>query len=200
MCIRDRAYFMVTTAIACVIGLAFANVFNSAGLFLGGSILAAGERAKLCRDFVSSAYAVIEQLMSFIISLAPIGVFTYMAWVVATQGSEILVSLLLVIVCAYLGYIVHAVLVYSLSAKIFVGMNPIRFFKGAFAAMIFAFTSTSSAATLPVSKECAAELGAEDDIASFVLPLGSTINMDGTAIYQCVAVSYTHLRAHETSV
>ena len=89
--------------------------------------------------------------MSFIISLAPIGVFTYMAWVVATQGSEILVSLLLVIVCAYLGYIVHAVLVYSLSAKIFVGMSPVKFFKGAFAAMIFAFTSTSSAATLPVS-------------------------------------------------
>ena len=231
-------YFLCTTAIACVIGLVFANIFNGAGLFpvldaasaeydakefggfmatlvsifptnmwksftdanmlqvivislfLGGAILAAGERAKLCRDFVSSAYAVIEQLMSFIISLAPIGVFTYMAWVVATQGSEILVSLLLVIVCAYLGYIVHAVLVYSLSAKIFVGMSPVKFFKGAFAAMIFAFTSTSSAATLPVSKECAAELGAEDDIASFVLPLGSTINMDGTAIYQCVATVF----------
>ena len=227
--IKTVVYFLCTTAIACVIGLVFANIFNSAGLFpvldaasaeyeakefggfmstlvaifptnmwksftdanmlqvivislfLGGSILAAGERAKLCRDCVSSAYAVIELLMSFIISLA---------WVVATQGSEILVSLLLVIVCAYLGYIVHAVLVYSLSAKIFVGMSPVKFFKGAFAAMIFAFTSTSSAATLPVSKECAAELGAEDDIASFVLPLGSTINMDGTAIYQCVATVF----------
>nr|WP_325184435.1 dicarboxylate/amino acid:cation symporter [uncultured Oscillibacter sp.] len=236
--IKTVAYFLCTTAIACVIGLVFANIFNGAGLFpvldaasaeyeakefggfmstlvsifptnmwksftdanmlqvivislfLGGSILAAGERAKLCRDVVSSAYAVIEKLMGFIISLAPIGVFTYMAWVVATQGSEILVSLLLVIVCAYLGYIVHAVVVYSLSAKIFVGMSPIKFFKGAFAAMIFAFTSTSSAATLPVSKECAAELGAEDDIASFVLPLGSTINMDGTAIYQCVATVF----------
>ena len=236
--VKTVVYFLCTTAIACVIGLVFANIFNGAGLFpvldatsaeydakefggfmatlvsifptnmwksftdanmlqvivislfLGGAILAAGERAKLCRDFVSSAYAVIEQLMSFIISLAPIGVFTYMAWVVATQGSEILVSLLLVIVCAYLGYIVHAVLVYSLSAKIFVGMSPVKFFKGAFAAMIFAFTSTSSAATLPVSKECAAELGAEDDIASFVLPLGSTINMDGTAIYQCVATVF----------
>ena len=236
--IKTVVYFLCTTAIACVIGLVFANIFKAAGLFpvldpnsaeyeakefggfmstlvsifptnmwksftdanmlqvivislfLGGSILAAGERAKLCRDVVSSAYAVIEKLMGFIISLAPIGVFTYMAWVVATQGSEILVSLLLVIVCAYLGYIVHAVVVYSLSAKIFVGMSPIKFFKGAFAAMIFAFTSTSSAATLPVSKECAAELGAEDDIASFVLPLGSTINMDGTAIYQCVATVF----------
>ncbi|WP_295745047.1 dicarboxylate/amino acid:cation symporter [uncultured Oscillibacter sp.] len=236
--IKTVAYFMVTTAIACVIGLVFANVFNGAGLFpildpnqaeyeakefggfmstlvsifptnmwksftdanmlqvivislfFGGSILAAGEKAKLCRDIVGSFYSVIEKLMAFVISLAPIGVFTYMAWVVATQGSEILVSLLLVIVCAYLGYIVHAIVVYSLSAKIFAGMSPVKFFKGAFAAMVFAFTSTSSAATLPVSKECAAELGAEDDIASFVLPLGSTINMDGTAIYQCVATVF----------
>lgn len=236
--VKTVAYFLVTTAIACVIGLVFANIFNSAGLFpvldpesatyeakefsgfmstlvsifptnmwksftdanmlqvivislfFGGSILAAGERGKLAKDIVTSFYAVIEKLMGFIISLAPIGVFTYMAWVVATQGSEILVSLLLVIVCAYLGYIVHAVVVYSLSAKAFAGMSPVKFFKGAFAAMIFAFTSTSSAATLPVSKECADELGADKDIAAFVLPLGSTINMDGTAIYQCVATVF----------
>ena len=81
-------------------------------------------------------------------------------------------------------------MVYSLSAKVFAGMNPIKFFKGAAAAMIFAFTSTSSAATLPVSKECADELGADKDVAAFVLPLGSTINMDGTAIYQCVATVF----------
>ena len=236
--IKTVAYFMATTAIACVIGLVFANIFKAAGLFpvldpnsaeyeakefggfmstlvsifptnmwksfteanmlqvivislfLGGSILAAGEKAQLCRDFVASAYAVIEKLMAFVISLAPIGVFTYMAWVVATQGSEILVSLLLVIACAYLGYVVHAILVYSASAQVFAGMSPVAFFRGAFAAMIFAFTSASSAATLPVAKECAGELGAEDDIASFVLPLGSTINMDGTAIYQCVATVF----------
>ncbi len=236
---KTVAYFLVTTAIACVIGLAFANIFNAAGLFpklaledgavwekatsanfmdtlkgifpdnmwasfhsanmlqviviallLGGSIMAAREKGRLCRDFVSSAYAVIEKLMGFIISLSPIGVFTMMAWVVATQGPKILGSLTLVLLCAYLGYIVHAVLVYSMSAKVFAGMSPLKFFKAAFPAMMFAFTSTSSAATLPVSKECADELGAEDDISSFVLPLGSTINMDGTAIYQCVATIF----------
>lgn len=237
--VKTMAYFLVTTAVACVIGLIFANIFNSAGLFptlsleegaiwdkpttanfmdtligifpsnmwdafvradmlqvivialfLGGAILAAGEKGHLCRDMVSSANEVINRLMEFIISLSPIGVFTMMAWVVATQGAEILGHLALVLLCAYLGYIVHAVLVYSLSAQVFAGMNPIRFFKGAAAAMIFAFTSTSSAATLPVSKECAAELGADDDIASFVLPLGATVNMDGTAIYQCVATVF----------
>ncbi len=237
--VKTVAYFLVTTAIACVIGLVFANIFNSAGLFptlsleegavwdkpttanfmdtligifpsnmwdafvradmlqvivialfLGGAILAAGEKGHLCRDMVSSANEVINRLMEFIISLSPIGVFTMMAWVVATQGAEILGHLALVLLCAYLGYAVHALLVYSLSARAFAGMNPIRFFQGASAAMIFAFTSTSSAATLPVSKECAAELGADDDIASFVLPLGATVNMDGTAIYQCVATVF----------
>ena len=126
-------YFMVTTAVACVIGLVLATVFNNA---------------------------------------------------------EILGSLALVILCAYIGYILHALLVYSVSAKAFAGISPVKFFKNASAAMIFAFTSTSSAATLPVSKECADALGAEDDISSFVLPLGATINMDGTAIYQCVATVF----------
>ena len=200
--IKTIVYFLCTTAIACVIGLVLANIFNSAGLFpnladaaqsaeyeakeyggfmstlvsifptnmwqsfsnanmlqvivialfFGGSIMAAGEKAKLCRDIVSSFYSVIEKLMGFVISLAPIGVFTYMAWVVATQGASILGSLALVLLCAYIGYIIHAVVVYSVSAKAFAGINPITFFKGASAAMIFAFTSTSSAATLPVSK------------------------------------------------
>ena len=236
---KTVVYFLCTTAIACVIGLVFANIFDGMGLFptltlqegmtwdkatsanfmdtlvsifpsnmweafhtsnmlqvivialfFGGAIMATGEKGKICRDIVISFNEVINHLMEFIISLSPIGVFTMMAWVIATQGAEILGSLALVLLCAYLGYAVHAVLVYSLSARIFVGMSPMKFFKGAFAAMIFAFTSTSSAATLPVSKECAAELGAEDDIASFVLPLGSTINMDGTAIYQCVATVF----------
>ncbi len=236
---KTVAFFMCTTAIACVIGLLLAVLFNNAGLFpqlqlqdgatwsgatssnfmdtligmfpsnmwkafvdanmlqvivialfLGGSMIAAGEKAKLCKDFVSSAYAVIEQLMTFIISLSPIGVFTMMAWVVATQGVEILGSLALVLLCAYIGYAVHAICVYSFAAKAFAGISPLKFFKGAASAMIFAFTSTSSAATLPVSKDCARELGAEEDVAAFVLPLGATINMDGTAIYQCVATVF----------
>ena len=128
--------------------------------------------------------------MGFIISLAPIGVFTMMAWVVATQGAEILGSLFLVLLCAYIAYVIHAVLVYSMAAKTFAKVSPVKFFKGAFSAMIFAFTSTSSAATLPVSKDCARELGADDEVAAFVLPLGATINMDGTAIYQCVATIF----------
>ena len=236
---KTVAFFMCTTAIACVIGLVLGNIFNGAGLFpvlelaegatwegatssnfmdtlvnmfpsnmwkafvnadmlqviiialfLGGSMIAAGDKAKLCKDFVSSAYAVIEQLMSFIISLSPIGVFTMMAWVVATQGVEILGSLALVLLCAYLAYAIHSIFVYSFAAKAFAGVSPLKFFKGAASAMIFAFTSTSSAATLPVSKDCARNLGADEEVSAFVLPLGATINMDGTAIYQCVATIF----------
>ena len=159
-------------------------------LMFGGGILAAGEKGKLAKDMVSSLYAVIERVMAFVISLSPIGVFTMMTWVVATQGPEILGSLAVVLGCAYLGYIVHAILCYSFSAKAFAGISPFRFFKKASPAMIFAFTSTSSAATIPLSKECADELGAENDVSSFVIPLGATINMDGTAIYQCVATIF----------
>ena len=148
------------------------------------------KKGKLAKDLVSTLYAVIERVMAFIISLSPIGVFTMMAWVVATQGPEILTSLGIVLGCAYLGYIVHAILCYSFSAKVFAGISPITFFKKASPAMIFAFTSTSSAATIPLSKECADELGAENDVSSFVIPLGATINMDGTAIYQCVATIF----------
>ena len=237
---KTVAFFLCTTAIACVIGLALGNAFNAAGLFptdmtlgegqvwenatsanfmdtlvnifptnmwasftsanmlqvivialfLGGSILAAGEKARVVREFVDSAYAVIEKLMMFIISLSPIGVFTMMSWVVATQGPKIIGDLALVLLCAYIAYTIHAIFVYSVSAKAFGKISPLKFFKGAFPAMTFAFTSTSSAATLPVSTECAGELGADKDVAAFVLPLGSTINMDGTAIYQCVATIF----------
>lgn len=236
---KTVAYFLVTTAIACVIGLVFANLFNSAGLFptlaleegatwdkatsanfmdtlvamfpsnmwaafteanmlqviiialfFGGGILAAGEKGKLAQDIVTSFYAVIERVMAFIIALSPIGVFTMMAWVVANQGPEILGSLGIVLLCAYIGYIVHAVLCYSISAKAIAGVSPVYFFENAAPAMIFAFTSTSSAATIPLSKECADKMGAENDVSSFVIPLGATVNMDGTAIYQCVATIF----------
>ena len=238
--IKTVAYFLCTTAIACVIGLVMANVFNGAGLFpdlsselgsaeyeakefggfmktivgffpsnqwdaflnanmlqvivisllFGGSIIAAGEKAKMVRNLVDSIYSVIEQLMSFIIHLSPIGVFAYMTWVVSTQGAAILGSLALVILCAYIAYAIHAIAVYSTAARVFGKISPLKFFKGAFAAMMFAFTSTSSAATLPVSKECADGMGANPEVSSFVLPLGATINMDGTAIYQCVATVF----------
>ena len=155
-------------------------------LFLGFGILLAGEKGKTFGDWICSANEVFMKIMMLIIKVAPIGVFCMMAWVVANQGPQILGSLALVLLVAYIGYIVHAVLVYSVSVKAFANMSPIKFFKGIAPAMAFAFSSTSSIATLPITKECTDEMGADPTISSFTLPLGATINMDGTAIYMGV--------------
>ncbi len=155
-------------------------------LFLGFGILMAGEKGKVFGGWISSANEVFMKIMNMIIKVAPIGVFCMMAWVVANQGPQVLGSLALVLLVAYIGYIVHAVIVYSTSVKVFAGMSPIKFFKGIAPAMAFAFSSTSSIATLPITKECTDEMGADPSISSFTLPLGATINMDGTAIYMGV--------------
>ena len=232
------AYFLVTTLIACVIGLIVANIFkgffpNLAGdlgdqvyegatsndwisviknifpsnavdpfsksimlqiiviaLFFGCGIIVAGEKGELTGRFVSSLNEVTQRVMMFIINVSPIAIFCTMVWVVSAKGPAILTSYAIVLGVAYLGYILHAALVYSLSVKLFAKMSPLHFFKKIWAAMAFAFASTSSVATLPITKECCDEMGVDTEVSSFVLPLGATINMDGTAIYQCVCALF----------
>ena len=110
---------------------------------------------------------------------------------VAENGPKVLGSLALVLLCAYIAYAVHVFVTYSTAVSILGKMNPLKFLKGGTEAFLFAFTSTSSAATIPISLECAEKnLGVRKDVASFTLPLGATINMDGTAIYQGVAAVF----------
>ena len=159
-------------------------------IFLGAGVLAAGEKGAKVGEFINCCEEVIMKIMMMIIEFTPYGVFCLMTNVVAENGADIIGKLALIIGVAYLGYIVHVVVVYGLSVKFLSKMSPIKFFKGVLPAAVFAFTSTSSVASLPVSKECCDEMGVENDISSFVLPLGATINMDGTAIYQCVAAIF----------
>lgn len=159
-------------------------------VFFGAGVLAAGEKGKMIANIVDSMNEVVMKVLMMIIKLTPIGVFCLMADVVAVNGAKVVGSLALVVGVAYTGYILHLVIVYSLSAKFLAGMSPIKFFKGMAAAMLTAFTTTSSNATLPVNIECCNDMGAEPEISSFVLPLGATINMDGTAIYQAVATVF----------
>ena len=159
-------------------------------IFFGAGVLAAGEKGKMIADIVDSMNEVVMKVLMMIIKLTPIGVFCLMADVVAVNGAKVVVSLALVVGVAYIGYILHLVIVYSLGVKFLAGMSPIRFFTGMAAAMLTAFTTTSSNATLPVNIECCNDMGAEPEISSFVLPLGATINMDGTAIYQAVATVF----------
>ncbi len=159
-------------------------------IFFGAGILASGEKGRMVSNLVDSLEDVVMKVLMMIIKLTPIGVFCLMADVVAVNGAKIVGSLAIVIGVAYIAYILHMVIIYSCSVKFLSGMSPIKFFKGISAAMLTAFTTTSSNATLPINIECCNDMGAEPEISSFVLPLGATINMDGTAIYQAVAAVF----------
>lgn len=152
-------------------------------LFFGFGIITAA-------DLVESLSEVCINIMGLIINLSPIGVFALITPVVAANGPSVLLPLLKLIGVAYLASIVHMVVVYSSAVKGFSGISPLRFFKEQSPAMLFAFSSASSVGTLPFNYECTEKLGARKEIASFVLPLGATINMDGTAIYQGVSAIF----------
>lgn len=159
-------------------------------LFFGFGIIMAGEKGKAAGNMVESFSEVSIQIMGIIIKLSPIGVFGLITPVVAENGPSVLLPLLKVIGVAYLVSVVHMVLVYSSLVKVIANMSPLKFFKGMSEAMIFAFSSASSVGTLPFNLKCTEKLGAKKEVASFVLPLGATINMDGTAIYQGVCVVF----------
>ena len=159
-------------------------------IFFGAGVLAAGDKGSKIGEWINCMNEVVMKIMMMIISFTPYGVFCLMANVVAVNGASVVGTLALVIGVAYIGYIIHVVVVYGLSVKFLSKMSPIAFFKGIAPAMMCAFTTTSSNATLPLNIECCNNMGAEPEISSFVLPLGATINMDGTAIYQAVCAVF----------
>ena len=144
-------------------------------VLLGFGIILIGEEQnhRLVTAF-NDLNAVFMKCMEMILKLSPIGVFCLLCPVIAENGAMIIGSLAMVLLAAYICYIVHAVLVYSVAVKTMGGISPIQFFKGMLPAIMFAFSSASSVGTLPI----------------FVLPLGATINMDGTAIYQGVCAIF----------
>ena len=155
-------------------------------LFIGFGIMIAGEKGKMVGELIDSLYEVFMVIMRGIIKLTPYAVFCLITPVVAENGPEVLGSLAMVLLTAYIAYFVHAFLTYGTTVSVLGKMNPITFFKGALPGFLFAFSSTSSIGTLPVTMECVENMGGRKDVASFTLPLGATINMDGTAIYQGV--------------
>ena len=159
-------------------------------LFLGGGIAAVGEKAKTVYNFFDGLAEVCYSIVGMIMMFAPFGVFALIAPVVAANGPSVLLPLLKVIACVYLGCLLHAFFVYGSLLKILGGYNPIQFFKNILPAQLVAFSTCSSSATLPVNMECVQKMGVSKEISSFVLPLGATINMDGTALYQGVCALF----------
>ncbi|UCG60075.1 MAG: dicarboxylate/amino acid:cation symporter [Phycisphaerales bacterium] len=134
---------------------------------------------------------VMVQMVHIIMKIAPYGVFALISAVVANFGSDILFVLLKYSIVVVAGLALHAVLVYSAAIKTFSKLSIRDFFKGIRPAQLIAFSSGSSSATLPVTMECTERtLGVPSGIVSFALPLGATINMDGTALYQGVSAVF----------
>lgn len=161
-----------------------------AALLFGFAILAAGESGRRAAGLAEDLTAVCMQAMHAVLRLSPIGVFCLIVPVVAENGPQILGSLGLVLLCAYLAYGLHMAVVYSGLVWTLGGLSPAAFFRDMAPAMALGFSSASSMGTLPLNLECVERLGARREVAGFVLPLGATINMDGTAIYQGVCVVF----------
>ena len=161
-------------------------------LFFGiGMILLPEETAHPVKAFFDSFNAIILKLIDMIMTVAPYGVFALLAALVVEAPSlELFQALALYAITLLLG-LAAMILVYALIVKLFTGRNPARFFKGIAPAQLLAFSTSSSAATLPVTMECVEEnLGVDKEVTSFVLPIGATINMDGTSVYQGVAAVF----------
>ena len=160
-------------------------------LFVGLGITYAGSKGTPVLSFFDALAEVSYKIIAIIMELSPYGVFALLVPVVAANGPKVLLPLLAVIMTVYLGCILHAVFVYSSLVLSLGKTSPLAFFKGMSEAMIIASTTCSSAAALPINmKNTQEKLGVSKEISSFVLPLGATINMDGTAIYQGVCAIF----------
>lgn len=161
-------------------------------LFGIGLILVDPIKAKPVKDFFDGLNEVILKLIDLIMITAPLGVFALLAALVAESPSaDIFKALIGYSLTVLLGLSILVFGLYPILVKTFVGMNPIHFYRAISPAQLLAFSTSSSAATLPVTMERVEEhLGVEKEVSSFVLPIGATINMDGTSLYQAVAAVF----------
>ena len=234
--LKTIVYYMLTTAVAILVGLLMGHLFKGAfpvletsdlvyeakeatpfmqvlidvfpsnflaplvnanmlqiiciAILLGLGVILVGDQVDGLRNMIEQINLVFMKVMELILKLSPLGVFCLLTPVVAANGAMIVGSLAMVLLCAYISYVLHAAIVYSTTVRTLGGMSPLAFFKGMAPAMIFAFSSASSVGTLPLTIECSEKMGADKEIAAFTLPLGATINMDGTAIYQGVCAIF----------
>lgn len=145
------------------------------------------KRSRFLMDLYDAGAEVCYKIIAMVMKFAPLGVFALLLPVVCKNGPKVLLPLLSVILAVAIGCTLQCILVYSTLASTMGGVNPVKFFRGMSEAMMLAFTTCSSAAALPVNmKNCQEKLGLSRQVTSFVLPLGCTINMDGTALYMGV--------------
>ncbi len=160
-------------------------------LLFGLAAVMAGEKGQLAIKMAESGAEAMYKLTMIVMWYAPIGVFSLIAATVAKQGAEVLLPFIDLILICYVAYLVHVALIYTSILRFIARVNPLRFFSAVSEASFMAFVTRSSNATLPVTMRVSEEkAGMPRDIFSFTLPLGATINMDGTAIYQGIAALF----------
>ncbi|MCB1734279.1 MAG: dicarboxylate/amino acid:cation symporter [Gammaproteobacteria bacterium] len=141
--------------------------------------------------FWEGVFAVMMRITDAIMKLAPIGVFALVAKIVATTGLSAFAPLAVFFLTVLAALAAHMLVVMPLLLKFVAGVNPWRHFRAMAPALLTAFSTSSSSATLPVTMECVEKnAGVSNRTTSFVLPLGATVNMDGTALYECVAAMF----------
>ena len=160
-------------------------------ILFGLGITLIGERGKKITDIFASLNEVMMKMVMILMAFAPIGVFCVVTAVFARQGVDPILGLLKYFVVMIIALLLHAFGVYGLLLKLLAGLSPMRFFANMRPAAYMAFSTASSNATIPVSLETAEKhQGVDNTVASFTIPLGATVNMDGTSIMQGLATIF----------
>ena len=160
-------------------------------LLVGVALVKGGEHFKTVRKLSQQFFEIMMLMIGWVMKLAPLGIFALLAKLVATEDISVLSRLAEFAAVVTGTTIFHGVVVLPLLLWIFGKMDPITFFKGTRAALITAFATSSSSATMPLSMKCAQEnLGVRPQTAGFVIPLGTQLNMDGTALYEAAAALF----------
>ena len=160
-------------------------------LLLGVAISSIGEKGRPLVTLFEAFNTVMMKITGWIMRLAPFGVFALMAYTIGTMGLSVIKPLVVYMATVILGLIIHAFVTLPLLLSTFGKYSPVKFIKDVFSALATAFSTASSAATLPITMDCLQEnTGVSNKVTSFVLPLGATVNMDGTALYEAVAAMF----------
>lgn len=160
-------------------------------LIIGVILAKLGERAETVSNFISQFNDIMMEMTMMVMSLAPIGVFSLIARTFATIGFSAFVPLAKYMIAVLIALAIQCFGVYQILLKVFTGLNPVKFIRKFFPVMAFAFSTATSNATIPLSIDTLyKKMGVSKKISSFTIPLGATINMDGTSIMQGVAVMF----------
>ncbi|MXP28153.1 cation:dicarboxylase symporter family transporter [Porphyrobacter algicida] len=160
-------------------------------LLIGVGILMAQEEGGPVQKIFDSGAVVMQHVTMVVMELTPFGVFALMAWVAGTLGFDALTALAKLVALNYVGCLLIIGIMYSAMIKFMAKLSPVDFFRGIVDAMAVSYSTASSNATLPVTLRCAERnLGVSNSVASFVVSLGATINMNGTAMYLGLATLF----------